>query len=160
MNDFGLFILRAVAGGYIIKYGFPKLRDADGSFAKEFEGLGFHPAGPFVKQAGRVEVLSGALVVLGALGPLGPMMLLSDMIVAAAATTARAKRFDFDQHEEEALFASIALLLALGGPGAISIDAALGIHALDRSWLRKLSVPAAIAGAVFMLSQRAPSPNP
>jgi putative oxidoreductase len=160
MNDFGLFILRAVAGGYIVKYGLPKLRDVDGAFAKEFEGLGFRPASTFVKRAGFVEVISGALIVLGGLGPVGPMMLLADMVVAAAATTARAKHFDFDQHEEEALFAAIALLLALGGPGTISLDSALGIRLFDHAWLRYLSVPAGLAGAAYMLSQRTPSPNP
>ena len=154
VNDFGLFILRVVAGGYIVKYGLPKLRDVTGSFAKEFESLGFHPPGAYVEQAGFVEVISGALIVFGAFGPIGPMMLIADMMVAGAATTVRDKRFDLDQHEEEALFASIALLLALGGPGAISTDSAFGVRILDRAWLRVLSVPAALAGAAFMLSQR------
>ncbi len=159
VSDFALLILRIVAGGYIVKYGMPKLRDVDGSFAKEFAGLGFHPPGKFVKRAGLVEVTSGALIVLGALGSVGPMMLLSDMVVAAVATTIRAKRFDFDRHEEEALFAAIALLLALGGPGAISVDSTCNIRAFDRAWLRGLSVPAALAGALYMLSQRMPPPD-
>lgn len=63
-----------------------------------------------------MEVISGALIVLGALGSIGPMMLLADMVVAGTATAVRAKHFDFDQHEEEALFAAIALLLALDFP--------------------------------------------
>jgi uncharacterized membrane protein YphA (DoxX/SURF4 family) len=154
VDDFGSFVLRIVAGGYVIKYGLPKLRDADGAFAKEFESLGFHPAGAYVARAGLVEITSGALVVLGALGPVGPMMLLADMVVAALATTARAKHFDLDQHEEEALFAAIALLLALGGPGAISADSVLDIRLFDRASLRYLSVAAALAGAAYMLSQR------
>jgi putative oxidoreductase len=158
MNDFALLILRLVAGGYIVKYGLPKLRDVDGSFAKEFESLGFHPAATFVKRAGRVEALSGTLIALGFLGPAGPMLLLSDMVVAAVGTTARAKRFDLDQHEEEALFAAIALVLALGGPGEFSVDSAFDIRIFDRAWLRGLSVPAALAGALFMLSQRRPPP--
>lgn len=156
VNDFGLFILRVVAGGYIMKYGVPKLRDVDGTFAKEFAGLGFHPATTYVRRAGLVETISGALIVLGGLGPVGPMMLLADMVVAAVGTTAEAKHFDFDQHEEEALFAAIALLLALGGAGAISADSALGIRVFDRAWLRYLSVVGALAGAGYMLAQRTP----
>jgi putative oxidoreductase len=156
VNDLGLFVLRIVAGGYIMKYGLPKLRDVDGSFAKEFESLGFHPGKTYVERGGLVEVLSAALILLGALGPVGPMLLLSDMVVAGVATTARAKHFDFDQHEEEALFAAIALLLALGGFGKISADSALKIRAFDCAWLRRLSVPGALAGAMFMLSQRTP----
>jgi putative oxidoreductase len=159
VNDFGLFILRVVAGGYIMKYGLPKLRDIDGAVAKEFESLGFHPASTYVTRAGLVESISGALIALGALGPVGPMMLLADMVVAAVATTAQAKHFDLDKHEEEALFAAIALLLVLNGPGAISIDSAVGIRAFDRAGLRYLSVAGAFAGAAFMLLQRTPAPN-
>jgi hypothetical protein len=85
------------------------------------------------------------------------MMLLSDMVVAAVATAARAKHFDLNQHEEEALFGAIALLLALGGAGAISADSALDMRVFDCAWQRNLSVPGALAGAAFMLSQRTPS---
>jgi putative oxidoreductase len=158
VSNFGLLVLRLVAGGYIIKFGLPKFRDADGSFAKEFESFGFHPASTFVKRAGMAEVTAGALIVLGALGPVGPMLLLSDMVVAGVTTTEHAKHFDFNDHEEQAFFAAIALLLALGGPGAISADAALNVRAFDRPWLRNLSVLGAFAGAAFMLSQRGQTP--
>lgn len=154
MNDFGLFVLRLVAGGYLMKFALPKLRDADGSFAKEFESFGFHPASTYVKRAGAAEITASTLIMLGAFGSLGPMLLLADMVVAGVTTTVHAKRFDFDQHEEQALFAAIALLLALGGPGAISADSALGVDVFDRPWLRLLSVPAALAGAAYMLAQR------
>ena len=159
MNDFGLFVLRIVAGGYVMKYGLPKLRNGGTAFFKEFESVGFHPAGTYVARAGFVEVTSVALIILGALGPIGPMMLLSDMVVAAVATTARDKHFDLDQHEEEALFAAIAFALALGGFGTISADSALDIRMFDRPWLRYLSVPVALAGAALMLSQRTPPAN-
>ncbi len=157
MNALGLLILRLVVGGFIIKYGFPKLRDVDGAFAKELGSLGFHPAEVFVKRAGTVETLSGALIVLGALGPTGPMLLLADMIVAATAVTARDKRFDLGDHENEMLYASIAAALALSGPGEFSLDRALGIKFLDSSWLRYLSLGAALAGAAVMLSARTPN---
>jgi uncharacterized membrane protein YphA (DoxX/SURF4 family) len=128
MNDFGLVILRAVAGGYVMKYGLPKLRDVDGSFTKDFESLGFRPARQYVKRAGLVELVSGALIVLGALGSVGPMMLPADMVVAGTATAVRAKRVDFDQHEEETLFAAIALLLARGGPGNSAVPLARNMN--------------------------------
>lgn len=159
MSDIGLFILRAVAGGFILKYGLPKIRDVDGKFAKEFEGLGFNPVRTYVTRAGLAESIAGALTVLGALGPVGPMLLLSDMMVATVSTTARAKHFDPSDHEDELLYASIALLLALSGPGAISLDSALGIRVFDRAWLRYLAVAGALAGAAFMLSQRTSSPD-
>jgi putative oxidoreductase len=159
MNDIGLFILRLVAGGFILKYGPPKIRDVNGKFAKEFEGLGFHPVSTYVTRAGLAETTAGALIVLGALGPAGPMLLLSDMMVATVSTMARAKHFDPSDHEDELLYASIALLLVLSGPGSISVDSMLGVRLFDRDWLRYLSVAGALAGAAFMLSQRTPSPN-
>jgi putative oxidoreductase len=154
MDAIGLFVLRIVAGGYIVVYGLPKLRRDNASYVKEFEGLGFHPGEVFVKRSGIVETASGALIALGALGPAGPMLLLADMLVAGVAETAREKKFDVNEREEEMLFASIAVLLALSGPGQLSLDRALGIKVFDRPWLRYLSLGAAFAGAAFMLSAR------
>ncbi|HTV92619.1 MAG TPA: DoxX family protein [Verrucomicrobiae bacterium] len=154
MNSLGLFILRTVAAGFVLKYGFPKLRDVDGTFAKEFESLGFRPPEVFAKRAGAVETTSGVLMALGLLGPTGPMLLLADMIVAAAAVTARDKRFDLEQHENEMLYASIAVQLILSGPGSVSLDRVLGIKILDRPWVRCLSLGAAIGGAAFMFAGR------
>ncbi|MGC2130510.1 MAG: DoxX family protein [Candidatus Aquilonibacter sp.] len=154
MDAIGLFVLRAVTGGYIVFYGLPKLHRNNAKYVKEFEGLGFHPGDVFVKRSGVVETASGALIALGALGPIGPVLLLADMIVASAAETARAKKFDVNEREEELLFASIAVLLALSGPGQLSLDRALGIKFFDRPWLRYLSLGAAFAGAAFMLSAR------
>jgi putative oxidoreductase len=156
MNSFGTLILRLVAGGFILKHALPKLHDVDGKSAKEFEGLGFEPVELFVKRAGTAETLSGTLMVLGFLGPTGPMLLLADMTVAAIATTARAKQFNFGDHEDEMLYASIALQLILNGPGKFSLDRAFGITFFDRSWVRFLSLVAALGGAAFMLAARTP----
>jgi putative oxidoreductase len=156
MNAFGTLILRLVAGGFILKYALPKLHDDDGKFAKEFEGLGFEPVELFVKRAGAAETAAGSLIVLGFLGPTGPMLLLADMTVAAIATTARAKQFNFSDHEDEMLYASIALQLILNGPGKFSLDRALGVTFFDRSWVRYLSLVAAFGGAAFMLAARTP----
>jgi putative oxidoreductase len=156
VNSIGLLVLRLVAGGFILKYGFPKLHDVDGKYAKEFEGLGFEPVELFVKRAGAAETMAGTLIVLGFLGPTGPMLLLADMTVAAVAVTARAKQFNFGDHEDEMLYASIALQLILNGPGEFSLDRALGIKFFDRSWVRYLSLVGALGGAAFMLAARTP----
>ena len=103
------------------------------------KSVDFHLAGTYVVQAGFVEVVSAALIILGALGPIGPKMWLADMVVAAVATTTRDKHFDFDQREEEALFAGIAIVLALSGFGAISVHSALDIHVFDRGGLSVLA---------------------
>lgn len=154
MDSIGLLFVRLVAGGFIMRWGVPKLRDSDGKFAKELGSLGFQPAEVFVKRAGTVETIAGALIVLGFLGPTGPMLLLSDMLVAATAVTAHEKQFKPDEHEDELLYASIATLLILSGPGELSFDRALGIKFFDRAWLRYLALGAAFAGAAMMFSAR------
>ena len=160
MNAACLLVLRLVAGGFIARWGFPKIRDADGTFAKEFEGFGFHPGKLFARRAGSVETPAGALIVVGALGPTGPLLLLADMLVAAASVTVKKKRFNFDDHEDQLLYGSIALLLALSGPGEFSLDRVLGITFFDRPWLRYLSLGAALAGATLMFSTRTPDLSP
>jgi putative oxidoreductase len=153
MRDAGLFLVRAVVGGFIPTHGMPKLRNS-GDYIPSFEGLGFRPAALFVAQAGAVEVASGALIGLGMLGPIGPMLLLSDMLVAAGAVMAREKPISPAKHEIEALYGAVAVLLALSGPGRFSIDHLLHLKAFDRPWLRYLSLGAAATGAAFMLAMR------
>ena len=48
-----------------------------------FEGLGFRPGRLFAAAAAVTEIASGLLVALGLLGPVGPALMLSVMIVAA-----------------------------------------------------------------------------
>src|SRR5258706_4134364 len=49
-----------------------------------FESLGFRPGRLFATAAALGEVGSGLLVTLGLLGPIGPALMLSVMIVAAS----------------------------------------------------------------------------
>jgi putative oxidoreductase len=154
VRDAGLLILRLVAGGFMLKHGMPKLRDTDGEYAKSFESLGFHPGATFVSQAGAVETSSALLIALGALGPIGPMLLLSDMIVATASVADKEGKFDLGKHEIEALYAAISIALILGGFGKYSIDGLTGFGSTFKPWMRCLSIAAAAGGAVRMLSAR------
>jgi putative oxidoreductase len=154
MSDVGLLLVRTIVGYYMSSHGLPKMRDDDHQYAKSFEGLGFYPGALFVSRAAGVETSSAVLICLGMLGPLGPMLLLSDMLVAMLAVAAREKTFESKKHEIEALYAGVAVLLALSGPGRFSVDCMFRIKFLDKSWLRYASLGAAAAGAAFMLSQR------
>ncbi len=153
MNDVGLLILRLVTASYIATHGIPKLKNGE-SHAKAFEGMGFHPGAFFATLAGGVETSAAVLMAVGALGPVGPMMLFSDMIVAVAAVSGKEKKFNPADHEIEALYGAIAAFLALSGPGRFSVDG-LGIGDLfNQPVLRALSLPAGIAGACMMLAMR------
>jgi putative oxidoreductase len=160
MSDVGLLVVRVVVGSFMASHGLPKLRDSDGEYAKSFEKLGFHPGSTFVRKAAAVETSAAALIALGLFGPLGPMLLLSDMIVAMASVAAREKKFTPNKHELEAAYAAVAVLLALSGPGRLAVDRLLRIDVFDKPSLRYTSLAAAVAGAAFMLASRQDQDQP
>jgi putative oxidoreductase len=158
MDDIGLVLIRATTGAFMAYHGLPKWRE-DSQHAKMFEDLGFHPGAAFVRQAAVVETSAAVLIALGLFGPLGPMLLLSDMIVAAVSGAALEHPITPSKHELEALYGSIAALLLLSGPGSLSLDRAAGIDRLNKRWLRWLALGAAVAGAASMLSRRNHQPS-
>jgi putative oxidoreductase len=93
-----------------------------------FGHLGFRPGRFFAGVAALTEIISGLLVALGLLGPVGPALMIAVMIVAMVSV-----------HWEHGLFASTngievpllytiaALALALTGYGRFSVDAWLGV---------------------------------
>lgn len=93
-----------------------------------FEQLGFRPGRLFAGAAAATEIVAGGLVALGLLGPLGPALIVSVMIVAAV--TVHWQHGVFAQNngiEVPLLYGVAALTLALTGYGVISLDAALGL---------------------------------
>jgi putative oxidoreductase len=129
----GLLVARIVVGLLMAAHGAQKIfgwfggygLNATGQF---FEQIGFHPGTAFAGAAAISEILSGLLVALGFLGPAGPALMISVMIVAAVTV-----------HWEHGIFASkngielpllygtAALGLAVTGFGQYSLDAWLGI---------------------------------
>src|SRR5947199_5776821 len=84
----GLLLVRLVAGGLMAAHGSQKLFGWFGGYGLTgtggfFEGLGFRPGRLFAAAAGASELMGGLLVALGLLGPVGPALVLSVMIVAA-----------------------------------------------------------------------------
>ena len=84
----GLLLARLILGVLMVAHGGQKLFGWLGGYgiagtAGYFEQLGFRPGRLFVITASLSEVASGLLIALGLLGPVGPALLLSVMIVAA-----------------------------------------------------------------------------
>jgi putative oxidoreductase len=139
----GFLVARAVFGLLMIGHGTQKLFGWFGGYGLTgtggfMETLGFRPGRFFAAAAGTTEVTGGLLLALGFLGPVGPALLISVMVVAAI--SAHWKNGVFAQAngiEVPLLYATGALALALTGPGRLSLDAVLG---LDTLW-----TPAAIA---------------
>ena len=91
--DSGILALRLVFGLLMAAHGSQKLFGWFGGHGLAgtsgfFEGLGFRPGRLFAVAASLGEVASGLLVALGFLGPVGPALMVSIMIVGAVSVHA------------------------------------------------------------------------
>lgn len=131
--DSGLLLARMVFGLLMAAHGTQKLFGWFGGYGLAgtggfFEQLGFRPGRFFAATAGASELVAGLLVAFGLLGPLGPALIVSVMLVAMA--TVHWQHGLFAQNngiEVPLLYAVAAVALALTGFGAFSLDAALGL---------------------------------
>ena len=133
MAGVGLLIARVVLGTLMAAHGSQKLFGWFGGHGLRTTGeffvqLGFRPGRLFATAASVGEVTSGLLVALGFLGPVGPALMISVMIVAAISVHWAHGLFATSNGIElPLLYATGALGLALVGPGPYSLDALLGI---------------------------------
>jgi putative oxidoreductase len=132
----GLLIARLVLGSLMMAHASQKLFGWFGGYgirgtAGFFEQLGFRPGLLFATAASLGELVSGLLVALGFLGPIGPALMISVMLVAALSVHLANGLFAGSNGVEvPLLYATGALGLALVGPGPFSLDALLGISSL------------------------------
>ena len=132
--DLGLLALRLAVGGLLAGHGAQKLFGWFGGHGLEgtggwLESMGFHPGKQWAMMAGLSEFGGGTLTALGLAHPLGPISTLAAMVIAA-----------IDVHGGKPVWATeggaelpitnmaAATALALAGPGAFSLDRALGSH--------------------------------
>jgi putative oxidoreductase len=97
---------------------------------------------------------------LGLLGPVGPALLLSVMIVAAV-TVHRGQGFFASNNgiELPLLYAAVGVVLALTGPGPYSLDPLLGLEALWSPTVAAVALAAGVVGAVGNLAVRRRAPS-
>ena len=131
--DTGLLIARIVFGLLMAAHGSQKLFGWFGGYGLAgtggfFQQLGFRPGRFFAATAGATELVAGLLVAVGLLGPLGPALVVSVMLVAIATVHWQHGVFaSTNGIEVPLLYAVAAVALALTGFGAFSFDAALGL---------------------------------
>jgi len=162
--DTGLLIARMVFGLLMAAHGTQKLFGWFGGYglagtAGFFEQLGFRPGKLFAGAAAGTELIAGLLVAFGLLGPLGPALIVSVMIVAAA--TVHWQHGVFAQNngiEVPLLYGVAALTLALTGYCAFSLDAALALTWSEPVIWTALAI--GVVGGFANLAVRKTAPDP
>jgi putative oxidoreductase len=162
--DTGLLIARLVVGPLMAAHGAQKLFGWFGGYGLAgtggfFEGLGFRPGRLFAGAASVAEITGGLLVAFGFLGPVGPALMLSVMVVAFSVHWPNI----FAQSngiEVPFLYAGAATALGLTGFGGYSLDAALGLTPLWTSGVTWAALALGILGGVANLGLKRPAPVP
>ena len=125
--------------------------DGTGGF---MESLGFVPGRRNALMAGLTEAGGGLLLALGLLTPVAGALVLSVMIVAGA-TVHGAKGFFLSNggYEYTFVLGLAALSIAFTGPGALSLDSALGLE-LDGLLWGSAALAVGVIGSVVQLASR------
>ena len=160
----GLLLGRLVLGLLMAAHGTQKLFGWFGGHGLAgtggfLESLGFRPGRAFATAAALAEVGGRLLVALGFLGPVGPALIISVMIVAALTVHwGHGLLSTSNGIEVPLLYASGGLALALTGHGAYSLDALLGLQAL---WTPSVAWAAigigTVGGIANLLARRSPA---
>jgi putative oxidoreductase len=160
----GLLILRLVVGLGLAAHGAQKVFGWFGGYGLSgtgqfLEQLGFRPGRLHAVQAGMAELGGGLFLAAGLLTPAAAAAVVAVMVVAAVSVHVKKGFFAHDGgYEYTLVLAGTALALAFTGPGAISLDQALGISWSGETWgLGALA--AGLIGAALPLIARKTAPT-
>jgi putative oxidoreductase len=157
MADFGLLMLRIVAGGLLAGHGAQKLFgwfEGPGipGFTKHVQGMGLQPAHWWASLAAISEFGGGVLTALGFLHPVGPIALFGPMGMAIGKVHWGKPIWAMSGGAELPLTnVAAAAALMFTGPGRFSLDRLFGLR-LPR-YLVGLTAFATLAGLVYGLTR-------
>jgi putative oxidoreductase len=126
MKSLGLLAARLILGGYLVAHGAQKLFGAFGGYGLEatgghFESIGLKPGKAMAGVAGATELGGGALTAAGIASPLGPIMVIGTMGVAAFTHRAKGPLASAGGYEPALTNLAAAAALAAAGPGAFRL---------------------------------------
>jgi putative oxidoreductase len=151
--DLSSLILRLAIGPMLLAHGANKVLGAGGLAGTQrwFTSLGLRPAWLHARLAAATEVVAGLLVTAGLLN--GPAVAACvGLMVVAALTDHRGKGyFVFKGGCEYTVFVALAALaLAASGPGAWSLDAALGLDLAGSWWVVTAAALGGLSAAALL----------
>jgi putative oxidoreductase len=164
----GLLILRLVVGLTMAAHGAQKLFGLWGGpgmtgWTQSVRRLRIRPAQPWAWIAALSEFGGGLMLALGLLSPLGSLAITGAMLVAIA-TVHLPKGFWVTKggFEFNVTLIAAAVALALSGPGAYSLDSALGIHLPELATLivGTIALIAGVTATLLSRSQPEPATKP
>ncbi len=143
-TDVGLLALRLGVGGTLFAHGAQKLFGWFGGYGLAgtgafFDSVGFTPGNVTAVAAGVAEAGGGALLALGLGTPAAGAAVAGNMAVAASTHVPNGFFATEGGLEYPAVLGLTGAVLALSGPGVLSLDHALG-HALNRPWMRAFAL--------------------
>jgi putative oxidoreductase len=163
--DLGRLLLRLTIGGTFFVHGTQKLFGWFGGYGPDgtgqfFESLGLRPGRRNAMAAGSTETGCGILIALGMATPLAAAGL-SAVMITALRTAIWNAGFKPATGEHEVLLAVAALALTETGPGAPSLDSALGLERSGPGWmLAALGAGAAGSATAISMGRRQPAAPP
>jgi putative oxidoreductase len=160
--DLGRLLLRLTIGGTFFVHGSQKLFGWFDGYGPEgtgqfFESLGLRPGRRNAIAAGATEAGGGILIALGLATPLAAAGL-SAVMITALRTAVWNEGVKPATGEHEVLLAAAALALTETGPGAPSLDSALGLERRGPAWtLVALASGAAGSAMAISMGRRQPA---
>jgi putative oxidoreductase len=160
----GLLVIRIVFGLMIAAHGSQKIFGWFGGYGisgtgQWFTSIGYNPGAAFATAAGTSEFLSGILITFGFLGPIGPALMISVMIVAMI-TVHRVNGLFATTNGIELPLLNIAAAdgLALTGYGQYSLDEKFGLVSMWTPKLVWIVILIGLVGGLANVAIRKPPP--
>ena len=158
--SFGLLILRLVVGLALAAHGAQKVFGWFGGYGlagtgQFLEQLGFRPGRVQAALAGTAELVGGLFLAAGFLTPAAAAAIVAVMLVAAVSVHIKKGFFATNGgYEYTLVLGGAALALAFTGPGAFSLDQALGISWSGDAWGLASLAAGLIGGALPLLARK------